>query len=119
MLCQLDGSLAAELDHAGIGLFGGDDVVHTLRVQGIKVQTVAGVKVGGDGLGVVVDEDGLAAVVLQGPDTVNRAVIELDALTDADGAGAKDQHLFLLGLAVGAASASLAAMNSAASLSPS
>ena len=119
VLCQLDGSLAAELDHAGIGLFGGDDVVHTLRVQGVEVQTVAGVKVGGYGLGVVVDEDGLAAVVLQGPDTVDRAVVEFDALTDADGAGTKDQHLFLLGLAVCGSLCLSGGNNSAASLSPS
>ena len=119
MLCQLDGGLAAELDHAGIGLFGGNDVVHTLRVQGIKVQTVAGVKVGGYGFGVVVDEDGLAAVVLQGPDTVDRAVVELDALTMRMGPEPKTSTFFFLGWPFAAASASLAAMNSAASLSPS
>ena len=86
VLCQLDGGLAAELHHAGIRLLGGNDVVHALRVQRVKVQTVAGVKVGGDSLGVVVDQDGFAAVLLQGPHTVHRAVVELDALTDADGA---------------------------------
>ena len=51
--------------------------------------------------GVVVDQNGLAAVLFQSPHAVHRAVVELDALTDADGAGTKDQHLFLLGLAVG------------------
>ena len=101
MLCQLDGGLAAELHHAGIRLLGGNDVVHALRVQRVKVQTVAGVKVGGDGLGVVVYKDGFAAVLLQGPHTVHRAVVELDALTDADGAGTKDQHLLFPRLALG------------------
>ena len=101
VLCQLDGGLAAELHHAGVRLFGGNDVVHALRVQRVKVQTVAGVKVGGDGLGVVVDQNGFAAVLLQGPHAVHRAVVELDALTNADGAGAKDQHLLFLGFALG------------------
>ena len=41
-----------------------DDVVHALRVQRVEVQAVASVKVGGDGLGVVVDQDGLTAVLL-------------------------------------------------------
>ena len=101
VLCQLDGGLAAELHHTGIRLLGGNDVVHALRVQRVKVQTVAGIKVGGDGLGVVVDQNGFAAVLLQGPHTVHRAVVELDALTDADRAGAKDQHLLFPGLALG------------------
>ena len=95
VLSQLDGGLSAKLHHAGIRLFGGNDVVHALRVQRVEIQAVAGIKVGGDGLGVVVDQNGLAAVFLQSPHAVHRAVVELDALTDADGAGAKDQNLLL------------------------
>ena len=33
MLCKLDGSLTAELDDAGVGLLGRDDVIHALGVQ--------------------------------------------------------------------------------------
>ena len=98
MLCQLDGGLAAELDDAGVGLLGGDDVVHALRVQGVEVEAVTGVKVGGDGLRVVVDQNGLTAVLLQRPDAMDRAVVEFDALTDADGAGAEDEDLLLFRL---------------------
>ena len=83
-----------------IRLFGGDDVVHALRVERVEIQAVAGIKVGGDGLGVVVDQDGLTAVLFQRPDAVDRAVVELDALADADGTGTKDQHFLLLGLAI-------------------
>ena len=57
-----------------------------------QVQTVSGVEVGGDGLRVVVDDDGLADELLQRPDRVNRAVVELDALTDADGARTEDEE---------------------------
>ena len=95
VLGQLDGGLTAKLHHAGVRLFGGDDIVHAFRSQRVKVQAVAGVKVGGDGFGVVVDDNSLAAVLLQGPNTMDRAVVELDALTDADGAGTKDQNLLL------------------------
>ena len=100
MLCQLDGSLTAKLNNAGVGLFGRDDVVHALGVQRVEIQAVAGVEVGGDRLGVVVDEDSLTAVLLEGPDAVDRAVVELDALTDADGAGTEDEDFLFLGLAL-------------------
>ena len=101
VLSQLDGGLSAELHHAGIRLFGGNDIVHALRVQRVEIQAVAGIKVGGNGLGVVVDQNGLAAVLFQRPYAVHRAVVELDALTDADGAGAKDQNLLLFRLTLG------------------
>ena len=39
-------------------------------------------------------------MLLERPDSVDRAVVELNTLTDADGAGAKDQHLLLVGAAV-------------------
>ena len=100
MLCQLDGSLTAELDDAGVGLLGRDDVVHALGVQRVEIQAVASVEVSGDRLGVVVDEDSLTAVLLEGPDAVDRAVVELDALTDADGAGTEDEDFLFLGLAL-------------------
>ena len=74
-------------------------MVDALGVQRVKVQAVTGIKVGGDGLGVVVDEDGLAAVLLQRPDRVDRAIVKLNALTDADGAGAENKDLLLVGVA--------------------
>ena len=74
-------------------------MVDALGVQRVKVQAVAGVKVGGDRLGVIVDKDGLAAVLLQRPDRVDRAIVKLNALTDADGAGAENKDLLLVGVA--------------------
>ena len=67
---QLDGGLTAELHKAGVRLFGGNDLIHALRVQRVKIQSVAGVKVGGNGFRVVVDKDGLAAMLFQRPDSM-------------------------------------------------
>ena len=86
VLGQLDGGLAAKLHHTAVRLFGGDDIVHAFGGEGVKIQAVAGVKVGGNGFGVVVYQHCLAAVFLQGPHSVYRAVVKLDALADADGA---------------------------------
>ena len=86
---QLDGRLAAEGHHHPHRLLHGDDVHDILRVQGLEVQPVGGVVVGGDGLRVVVDDDHVVAQLLQGPHAVDGGVVELDALADADGAGAQ------------------------------
>ena len=99
MLGQLDGGLAAELHKAAVRLLGLNDLVDAFGVQRVEVQAVAGVKVGGNGLGVVVDQHCLAAVVFQCPDGVDRAIVEFDALADADGAGAENENLLLFGVA--------------------
>ena len=88
-LGELDGRLAAEGHHHAHGLLHLDDVHDILGEQRLKVQTVGGIIVRGDGLGVVVDDDYLVAQLLQRPDAVDGGIVELDALTDTDGAGAK------------------------------
>ncbi len=88
-LRQLDGRLAAEGHHHANRLLHCDDVHDVLRVQGLEVQPVGGVVVGGDRLRVVVDDDHVVAQLLQRPDAVDGGVVELDALADADGTGAQ------------------------------
>ena len=85
-LGELDGRLAAEGHHHTHGLLHLDDVHDILGEQGLEVQTVGGVIVRGDGLGVVVDDDYFIAQFLQGPDAVDGGVVKLNALADADGA---------------------------------
>ena len=92
-LGQLDGGLPAELDHRPPGLLQLHHGLHVLGGEGLEVELVGHVKVGGHGLRVVVDDDGLIAQALEGPDRVDRAVVKLDALADADGPGAQHQHL--------------------------
>ena len=88
-LGEFDGRLAAEGHHHAHRLFHLDDVHDILGEQGLEVQAVGGVIVRGDGLRVVVDDDYLISQLLQGPDAVDGGVVELDALADADGAGAQ------------------------------
>ena len=88
-LRQLDGGLAAEGHHHAHRLFHGDDVHDVLRVQGLEVQPVGGVVVGGDRLRVVVDDDHVVTQLLQRPHAVDGGVVELDALADTDGTGAQ------------------------------
>ena len=107
-LGQLDGGLAAELDHRPPGLLQLHHSLHVLGRQGLEVQLVGHVKVGGDGLGVIVDDDGLIAQALEGPDRMDRAVVKLDALANADGPGAQHQHLPLLPGRLGAMGLALA-----------
>ena len=86
---QLDGRLTAESHHYTHRLLHGDDVHDILRVQRLKIQAVGSVVVRGDSLRVVIDNHHVVAQLLQRPDTVDRGVIKLDALADADGAGAQ------------------------------
>ena len=100
---QLQRRLATVLDDDPAGLFLGDDLQHVLQGQGLEIEAVGGVVVGGDGLGVAVDHDRLEAVVAQGEGGVDAAIVELDALTDAVGTPAQDHDLLAirrLGLAL-------------------
>lgn len=86
-LRQGDGGLAAEGHHHTHGVLHFNDPHHILRGEGLKVQPVGGVIVGGDGLRVVVDDDHVIAQLFQGLDTVDGAVIKFNALADPNGAG--------------------------------
>ena len=70
-----------------------DDVHHVLHGQRLEVELVAGGVVGRDGLGVVVDDDGLVARRTDRPDGVHGRVVEFDALADADRAGTEHDDL--------------------------
>ncbi len=88
-LGQANGRLAAEGHHHAHGLLHVDDAQHVLVGQRLEVEPVGGVVVGGDGLGVVVDDDHVVAELFERPDAVDGGIVELDALADADGAGAE------------------------------
>ena len=90
---EVDGRLAAELDDDALWILFIDDVEHIFRRQRLEIESVGDVEVRRDGLRVVVDDDGLDAHLAQSPDGVYRAVVELDALADADWAGAEHDDL--------------------------
>ena len=87
---DLERRLAAELHDDAPGPLVGDDVGDVLEGERLEVQAVGDVVVGADGLRVAVDHDRLVAQLAGGERGVHAAVVELDALADAVGAGAED-----------------------------
>ena len=71
-----------------------DDPLHHLGGQRLNVNMVGNVRVGHDGGGVGVDQHRLDALGFQRTAGLRAGVVELRRLTDDDGAGADDQHLF-------------------------
>ena len=67
-----------------------------LERQRLEVELVGGVVVGGHGLRVAVDHDGLVADFLQRERGVYAAIVELDALADAVRAATEDHDLLLV-----------------------
>ena len=93
---QLKRGLAAERHHDAVGALNIDDIHDVLVGERLKVQAVGRVIVGRDGLGIAVDHDGLKAAGRQRVARVHAAVIELDTLANAVGAGAQDHRLGLV-----------------------
>ena len=90
---QLDGRLSAELYHRIVRMLDVHNVLHILRCQRLEVKLVCNIKVCGNRLRVVIDDDGLIAFSCKGPSSMHGAVVELDSLSDPDRAGAKDKNL--------------------------
>ncbi len=97
VLGKLYRGLSAELNNAAVGLLGGDEGFYVLAGERVEVKSVAGVKVGGYGFGVVVADYSFAALFFQRPYAVNRAVVELDALSYSDRTRTENDDLFLVG----------------------
>ena len=93
---QLKRGLATERHHDAVGALDIDNVHDVLVGERLKVQAVRGVVVSRNGLGVAVDHDGLEAAGRQRVARVHAAVIELDTLANAVGAGAQDHRLGLV-----------------------
>ena len=74
-----------------------DDRHHVFERQRLEVETIGGVVVGRDRLGIAVDHHRLEAFGLEAEHRVTAAVVELDALADAVGAAAEDDDLLLVG----------------------
>ncbi len=94
---QLERCLSAELDDHPVRLLHCDDIEDILQGQRLEIEAVGGVVVGGDGLRVAVDHDGLVAVLGQGKDTMHAAVIEFDPLADPVRPAAQDHDLLPVG----------------------
>ena len=89
---QFDRRLAAELHHGAVRLFKIDNMAHVFFRQRLKIEFVRNVKIRTDRFGVIVDDDGLIAQILQRPDAVNGTKIKFNSLTDPDGAGTDHEN---------------------------
>ncbi len=78
-----------------IRFFQFDDLAQVLPEDGLEVEFVGRIEVGGYRFGVTVDHDGLVTHLLDGFQSVHATVIEFDALPDPVGAGAEHDHLLL------------------------
>jgi len=94
---KLERRLAPVLNDDTHGLFEFHDLQDILEGEGFEVETIGGVVIGGDGLGIAVDHDGLKAILAQGHGRMHTAVIELDALADSVGASPQHNHLLAIG----------------------
>ena len=93
-LGQLNGRLSTELHHSSVRLLQTHDALHVLGSQGLEVQLIRNIKVGTYRLRVIVDDNGLIALFRKSPGTVYGAEVELDTLSDSDGAASQNQYLF-------------------------
>jgi hypothetical protein len=75
------------------------DVEDVFEGEGFEEEFVGGVVIGGDGLGVGVDHDGLVAEFLECEGGVDAAVVELDALADSVRSAAEDDDFLFVGRA--------------------
>ena len=94
-LCQFDRCLSTELYNSSVRFLNIYDGLDILCGQRLKIQLVCNIKVGGNGLRIVVDNDSLPAFLCKCPGTVYGTEIKLDTLTDTDRTGTKNQNLFL------------------------
>src|SRR5690606_24790988 len=67
------------------------DVINILHGEGIEVEPIRGGVIGADRLRVVVDDNGVNAHLPERLGGVNRTVVELDPLADADRTRTEDE----------------------------
>ncbi len=104
---EVVGDLASDGDDDTLGLLQLVDIEDTLHGELLEVEAVALIVVGGDGLRVEVDDDGVLVGGAEGADAGHGAVVEFDGAADGVGAAAEDDDAVVvevdvvLGAAVG------------------
>ncbi len=91
---DLQRRLPPQLDDDAGGAFVFDNVEDALPVDGLEVELIGHVEVGRDRLRVAVHHDGFVTELPGGIDAVHARIVELDALADAVGTAAENDHLF-------------------------
>ena len=96
---ELERGLAAKLDNGSPQPAAGPSFAHldnVLRGEGLEVQAVGCVVVGGDGFRVAVHHDGFVPGFGQRVSRMHAAIVELDALADAVRTATKDEDLLAI-----------------------
>ena len=99
-LREADGRLPAELHDRSIRLLEKNDIPDIFGRERLKIEPVSNVKICRDRLRVIVYDDRLISLFLEGPCRVHAAEIKLDPLTDPDRAAAEDEDLLSLGTVI-------------------
>ena len=89
---EVVGNLAAHAHDDAVRLLERADFQHALQAQFVEEEPVADVVIGGDGFRIVIDHNGLEAVLFQRFDGAYGAPVELYAAADAVGTGTKHDH---------------------------
>ena len=96
-LGEIDGGLAAQRGNDTFRLLKIENCHHVFRCQRLKIQLVPGGVIGRNGLGVVVDDDGLIICPLDGLHRVHGGIVKLYPLPNADRPRAQHDDLLLAG----------------------
>ena len=95
---KVQAHLAAQVGQDGIRLFLFDDALYDFRRQRFDIHMIGNIGVGHDGGRVGVDEHRLDTLGFEGAAGLRAGIVKLCRLTDDDGAGTNDQHLFDTGV---------------------
>ena len=95
-LGQIDGCLPTQRSDDSFGFLIVNDRHDIFRCQRLKIELVPGSIIGRDCLRIVVDYDGFISIAFDGLYGVNRGIIKLYALSDADRSCTEHDNLFLI-----------------------
>ena len=90
---QFQWRLAPELNDDPFRLLQVNDLQHILEGDRLEKESVRGVVIGGDRLGIAIDHDGFVAVFTHGQCCVDTTVVKLNALPDTIGPAAQHHNL--------------------------
>ncbi len=80
-----------------LGLFLADQFDHVFPGQRLKIQTVGGIIIGGNGFRVTIDHDRFISCIRQGIAGMDTAIVKFDPLADAVWPAAQDDHFLAVG----------------------
>ena len=95
-LRQVDSGLTAQGCNNTFGIFKIDDRHNVLGSKGLKIELICRGVIGRYRFGVVVNDNCFVSLTLNGLHGVYGRIVELNALTDTNGAGTKNNDLFLI-----------------------